>query len=375
MAEKLTIRAVEAIPVSVEGLRDFRISEGRTRRHTSVILRLLTEDETVQGIAEAVCAPPGKPEELPDEIVTALRTIVAPALIGLAVTERNTACARVDAALKERPWTKAAVNVAMHDLQARAAGMPVMDLLGGRVHERVPIIGPVVGIATPDEMARLAAEEVAQGFKAVKIKVGETVRADVDRVAAVREAMAPGVALRVDANDHYQAADAIALIRAIERYDIEHVEQPVARRDILGMQAVTKAVGIPMMTDDMVATPQEAMNVIRLAAADRMKVKVTKHGLDGARTIIEMLAAAGLKAVLGHVFEMGLAAVAEAQLAACVANVALPHEIGSMKPMGADIDILDRDLWPEPGYIEVPDGPGLGVNLDAETLEKLRQDI
>ena len=113
MAEKLTIRAVEAVPVSVEGLRDFRISEGRTRRHTSVILRLLTEDETVQGIAEAVCAPPGKPEELPDEIVTALRTIVAPALIGLAVTERNTACARVDAALKERPWTKAAVNVAV----------------------------------------------------------------------------------------------------------------------------------------------------------------------------------------------------------------------------------------------------------------------
>jgi muconate cycloisomerase len=292
VSDQLTIRAVEAIPVRVTGSRDFRISEGQTRIHTSTILRVLTEDEGIEGIAEVVCAPPGKPEELPQEILAAVRDFVTPALVGVAVTDRNRACARLEASLKERPWTKAAVNVALHDLQAKSLGVPVTDLLGGRVHERIPIIGPVVGINSPQEMARLAAAEVAEGFRAVKIKVGETVAGDIERVAAVREAMGATAALRVDANDHYQAADAIRLIRAIERYDIEHVEQPVARRDVLGMQAVKNAVGVPLMTDDMVATPQEAMNVIRLGAADHMKVKVTKHGLDGARQIIEMLAAA-----------------------------------------------------------------------------------
>lgn len=372
MSERLTIRAVEAIPVQVSGSRDFRISEGRTRIHTSTILRVLTEDEGIEGIAEVVCAPPGKPEELPQEILAAVRDFVTPALVGVAVTDRNLACARLEASLKERPWTKAAANVALHDLQAKALGVPVTDLLGGRVHERIPIIGPVVGINSPQEMARQAAAAVAEGFRAVKIKVGETVAGDIERVAAVREAMGAAAALRVDANDHYQAADAIRLIRAIERYDIEHVEQPVARRDILGMQAVKNAVGVPLMTDDMVATPQEAMNVIRLGAADRMKVKVTKHGLDGARQIIEMLAAAGLKAVLGHVFEMGLAAVAEAQLAACAANLAPPHEIGSMKPLGTDTDILAENLWPVPGFIDLPPGPGLGVRLNVETVARLR---
>ncbi len=372
MSERLKIRAVEAIRVQVAGARDFRISEGRTRTHTSTIVRLLSEDEGIEGIGEIVCAPPGKPEELADEIAAAVRDAVTPALVGVAVADRNLACARVEAALKERPWTKAAVNVALHDLQARALGVPVTDLLGGRVHERVPVIGPVVGIMAPEAMAAQAAAEVAEGFQAIKIKVGETVSSDIARVAAVREAMGAQTALRVDANDHYRAADAIRLIRAIERYDIEHVEQPVARRDILGMREVRNAVGVPLMTDDMVATPLEAMNVIRLGAADRMKVKVTKHGLDGARAIIAMLEAAGLTAVLGHVFEMGLAAVAEAQLAACAANLAAPHEIGSMKPMGTADDVLVEDLWPQPGFIRLPDGPGLGVHLDPERVARLR---
>jgi L-alanine-DL-glutamate epimerase-like enolase superfamily enzyme len=106
------------------------------------------------------------------------------------------------------------------------------------------------------------------------------------------------------------------------------------------------------------------MNVIRLGAADRVKVKVTKHGFDGARAICAMLAAAGLVPVLGHVFELGLAAIAEAQFAACTPGLALPCEIGSMAPMGSAADIVTNALRPEAGFIAVPDGPGLGAAID-----------
>ena len=117
------------------------------------------------------------------------------------------------------------------------------------------------------------------------------------------------------------------------------------------------------------------MNVIRLSAADRVKVKVTKHGLDGARAIIAMLEAAGLVGVLGHVFEMGLAAAAEAHLAAAAAGaLAAPHEIGSLRPMGASADIIVGDLRPEPGFMSVPKGPGLGVELDWAQIAALRAD-
>ncbi len=375
MEQGPSITGIDPVPVRVSGSKDFKISEGKTRIHTSVIVRIKTEDERLEGIGEIVCAPPGKPEELPEEILGALRTVVGPALIGQPSNNRAKCAAIVEAALKGRPWTKAGVNNALFDLQAKMYGTSVSHMLGGRLTENIPVMGTVLGIDAPDAMARMAAATVAEGFKAVKVKIGETIASDIARVAAVREAVGPDIQVRVDANDHYRPADAIRLIRAIERYDIEHVEQPISRRDLLGMVEIRRAVGVPIMTDDMVATPEEAMTVIRLGAADRIKVKVTKHGLDGAKLIADMLAAAGLTPVLGHVFEMGLAAVAEAHLAAAVGNLAGPHEIGSMRPMGADVDIIAEDLRSEPGFLRLPDGPGLGVNLDWERIEKMRAAI
>jgi len=368
------ITAVEAVPVVISGKRAFRISEGATSRHVSVILRLRTDRDGLEGNGEIVSAPPGKPEEFLEEIVGAVNRYVAPALIGVEASNRRLAMARLEATLKGRIWTKAGVNNALHDLGAKALGVPVAQLLGGRLTDTVPTIGPVVGIDAPDAMAAIAAESARAGYTAIKMKIGETIAADVARVAAVREAIGPAVRLRVDANDHYRPADAIQVIRAIERYDIEHVEQPIPRGDFLGLVEVRRGTGIKLMTDDAVATPQDAMTVARLGAADRVKVKGTKHGLDGAQTIIAMLEAAGIACVLGHVFECGLAAVAEAQLAACARNLVTPHEIGSMQPMGVMSDILVGNLRPQAGFIRLPDGPGLGVELDWPAIERQRAD-
>ena len=150
------------------------------------------------------------------------------------------------------------------------------------------------------------------------------------------------------------------------------MEQPLPRHDLLGMAEVRRKVGVPLMTDDAVATPQDAAAVIRLGAADRVKVKVTKHGLDGARLLVGMLEAAGIGCVLGHVFEMGLAAAAEAQLALTAPNLCPPHEIGSLQPLGVTADIVTADLQPRRGEIRPPIGPGLGVALDPARLEEWR---
>ena len=188
---------------------------------------------------------------------------------------------------------------------------------------------------------------------------------------AVREAVGPDVALRVDANDHYRPADAIRLIRAIERFAPEHVEQPIPRGDLLGLAAVQAAVGVPLMTDDAVATIEDAVAVVRLGAAQRVKVKVTKHGLTGAMAIIRLLEGAGIACVLGHVFEMGLAAAAEAHLGLAAGNLVFPCEIGSLRPMGSSADIITDELFAEPGILRLPGGPGLGVTLDHAAVRRL----
>jgi L-alanine-DL-glutamate epimerase-like enolase superfamily enzyme len=374
MSGDAKITAVEAIPVAVIGQRAFRISEGETKRHISVLLRLRTDRDDLEGNAEIVSAPPGKPEEIMDEILGAVRHFVAPALIGLGTGQRRLAMGRVNQALKGRIWTKAGVNNALYDLQAKSIGQPVAALLGGQVTDRIPVIGPVIGINTPEAMATEAATQAKAGVNAIKIKIGETPEADIARVKEVRAAIPATLQLRVDANDHYRPSDAIRLIRAIERYDIEHVEQPLPRGDLLGMAEVRRAIGVPLMTDDMVATPEDAATVMRLGAADRVKVKVSKHGLDGAQRIIFMLEAGGIACVVGHVFQMGLARLAEAQLAACLDNVKLPHEMGSMRPMGVTSDILKDELEPTPGFLRLPQGHGLGARIDWDMVEQLRVD-
>ena len=220
-------------------------------------------------------------------------------------------------------------------------------------------------------MAAVAVEQAKQGCSTIKLKIGATIPRDRARVQAVRDSVGPDVALRVDANDHYRSAAAIRLIRAIERFDPEHVEQPIPRGDLLGLAAVQAAVGVPIMTDDSVATIEDAVTVIRLAAAQRVKVKVTKHGLTGATAIIRMLEAAGIGCVLGHVFEMGLAATAEAHLGVTAGNLLFPCEIGSLRPMRSTADIITDDIFPEPGILRILEGPGLGVTLDFEAVRSL----
>ena len=149
----------------IEGAREFRISEGATRVHVSVVLRLRTDVDGLEGNAEVVSAPPGKPEEFLEEIVGAIERYVAPALVGVPVRERGRAVQAVAKALKGRVWTKAAVTNALYDLHAKAIGVPVADLLGGRAAARVPVIGPVVGIMAPDAMAKEAATQSAAGYR------------------------------------------------------------------------------------------------------------------------------------------------------------------------------------------------------------------
>ena len=370
------IIGVEAIPIEIRGEREFAISEGQTRTHRSVIVRIITNEPNIDGVAEIVCAPPGKPEEIQHEICGALKAIADSALVGVSAENTQTAQRIINERIKGKVWTKGGLNVALSDLRAKALGVSCMSMLG--VHgkdAKVPVIGTVIGIMHPDQMADRARELLDRGFDTLKIKVGKDVSSDFERVRCVREAVGDSVNIRVDANDHYSPEEAITFINKIEHLNVEHVEQPISRYDILGMREIKKSVHVPLMTDDMVSTPFDAMNVIRLDAADRVKVKVTKHGLDGAIQIISMLSSAGKRAVLGHVFETGLAAVAEAHLAMLFPDIVGPHEIGSMEPLGVADKLLRESPYCNQGYITIPEGVGIGVSVDWEQVENYKVNL
>ncbi len=256
---------------------------------------------------------------------------------------------------------KAAMDVALHDLAARRAGIPLPRLLGAEPAGpwRVPT-DVTVSAGEADALAATAEARLGDGFTVLKLKVGTDAAHDVARVAAVRAA-APGARIRVDANQGWIPAEAIAVIEEMEdaRLDVEFVEQPVSRYDLEGLAQVTEAVATPVMADEAVFGPRDLAAVIDRRAADLVNVKLAKCGrLEVARALLERAAAAGLGTIVGSMMEGPIGVGAAASLVAALGT--------------SNTSDLDAAWWAtespvrggasyDGGTLVLPDAPGLGV--------------
>ena len=304
--------------------------------------------------------------ESSDGIVAALRDYLAPLVVGRPLRERAAAIGSFDRALAGNPAAKAVLDIALHDLAARAAGVPLYRWLGGRRAERVAgseclFYGPA------DGAARQAQAYVADGLRILKVRVGlEPFVLDVERLRAVREAVGPDVRLAVDANQAWTVKEAIRRIHALERFGLDCVEQPVAAHDLGGMAEVARAVDTPLMADESLYCMEDAMTLVRLNAVGYFHVKLVKAGgLHRARQLIALAEAARLQYIVGQMNE-GLLATAAA------AHLALASTPKYTELYGTDGIVAD----PTPGHVYeggllvVPDGPGLGVVPDERRLTR-----
>jgi muconate cycloisomerase len=295
---------------------------------------------------------------------------LAPALAGLDAFNLRRALAVMDERVEGRLEAKAAVEMALCDLKARALGVPVHSLLGGRVKERITL-NAWIGTVPPAQAAAEARDWQARGFVTAKIKIEGADPEGLARVAAVREAVGEAFALRVDFNESLPAADAVAYIRRLEPFRLTLVEQPVPREDIGGLAAIRRAIGIPLMADESVTGPASLVEIIRVGAADIVKVKVMKQGgLLRTLAMVETAAAAGLGVVIGHGFGLTLSTLAEATLAAVHPAVLDGCEaVGPLKMAG---DVVTSPAVLEGGVLALPERPGLGADVDPAALARYR---
>jgi o-succinylbenzoate synthase len=256
---------------------------------------------------------------------------------------------------------KAAMDVALHDLAARQAGVSLAAFLGGSTGaQRVPT-DVTVSAGEPDELAATATKRTAEGFTVLKLKVGTDAAHDVARVRAVREA-APEARIRVDANQGWTPDQAIAVIRAMEDagLDVEFVEQPVERHDVRGLATVTAAVDTPVMADESVFGLRDLAAVIDLRAADLVNVKLAKcGGLGVARDLLERTRTAGMGTIVGSMMEGPIGVGAAAAL---VAAVGTSHVSDLDAAWWASASPVVGGATYDAGVIVLPGTPGLGID-------------
>lgn len=310
--------------------------------------------------------------------VALIREVLAPLVVGADPFDSEWISRRLERAAFGNSFARAALEMALLDLQGQTLKVPLYKLLGGRdrpagLGRMQYVLGGETGIRLKfvigAEPAAVAAERaramVGKGWRAIKVKVGRNPPADAERLRAVRDAVGPGVFLSVDANGGYTVEQAAWAARQFEAAGVSLFEQPTRRGDHLSMAEVRSRSPIPVMADESVFTLQDALDIIRHRAADVLSLYPGKHG--GVRATLAIAAAAeaaGVVCTIGSNLEREVATSAMAHVAAACPNVVCERFPGDLiGPLYFEKPLTSAPLRYGADRLFVPDGPGLGVVL------------
>lgn len=308
-----------------------------------------------------------------------IENYLAPAVIGVETANLVELHARMDAAIRGYPYSKAAVEFAVYDLAGRWLDVPVYTLLGGKARERVPVTHSI-GLISIDEARSEVAKIVAEGIRTIKVKIGVDPERDVAMVSAVREVAGEGVEICVDANEGYKTpGEAVQTVRRMEKNRLKYVEQPVM--GIERIAEVGRRIDAPVMADESAWNAHDSIQIIQNGGIQIVSIYTTKAGgLLKAMEVGAVCRAAGILCNVNGSIETGIGNLANVQLAAaspavtlsCVIPVSTPAEAqhGQIGGIYYKDDLLAEPMGFVDGAIVVPSGPGMGIEVDLKKVEK-----
>jgi muconate cycloisomerase len=367
------IKTIEPIAVSLPLKKPVQMAGETVTRADNVLVRIEAEDGVV-GWGEAASAPMMTGETVAS-MMAALHHM-APALVSRAADDFAGAAAAMDAQIYGNTGAKAAVDIALHDLVGRAAGQPVYALLGGRRRSRIAVLA-VVGSDDAAADLREAQARWTAGYRAFKIKVGfGSWQADAERTRAICSALkqqAKDCLISADANQGFGAADALAYAGAVSGCGLDFLEQPLAAHDLDGLARVAAASGVPLGADEGI---HSAHDIERHHQRGAKGVSLKAIKLGGLRALFE---AGRLCDRLGMRINIscktGESSVASAAaLHAAAAAPAIAWGLTVTSP-GLAEDVAVAPLAVAHGHVEVPDRPGLGIEVDERRVRRCQQEF
>jgi muconate cycloisomerase len=364
----MTIKSVRAEPISGDVHPDLAIisSLGEHLRGQYVLVRV-TDDGGRVGLGEASVTS-GWSGETQAGAIALIQDVLAPLVVSGDPFDTEWLSRRMDRAAFGNSFAKAALEMALLDLQGKILELPVYKLLGGRDSGQQGIrLKFVVGAVQADMAAERARRMVERGWRAIKVKVGrhDHPRVDVERLRAVREAIGPDVWLSVDANGGYTVEQAVWAASRFDKLDVALFEQPTRRGDHVSMAEVRRKSSILVMADESVFTPEDAINVIRHQAVDVLSLYPGKHGgIRATQHIAKLAEAAGIPCTIGSNLEREVATAAMAHVTVCTANIQCERFPGDLiGPVYYQQSLSTEPLHYQADRLWVPEGPGLGVNV------------
>ena len=249
-------------------------------------------------------------------ILGALQDHIIKTVVGRDVDEFEDLMQALNKCIVGNTSAKAAMDMALWDLYGQLYRIPVYKLMGGSRKEIITDI--TISVNDPEEMARDAVDAVRRGYDTLKIKVGAHPELDVARLTAVRQAIGNDTRIRIDANQGWEPKQAVRLLNQMQEkgLDIEFVEQPVKAHDIDGLKYVTERSYVPVLADESVFSPEDAVRIMQTGAADLVNIKLMKcGGLYNALKIVSAAEVYGVECMIGCMLEAKISVNAAVHLA------------------------------------------------------------
>jgi muconate cycloisomerase len=331
-----------------------------------VICRLRADDGSV-GIGEAFVWLP-ETGVSPLQIIDVIEHALGRYLLGESPFRVEQIRHRMDCNVARSEVAKGLLDMACFDLMGQITGRPAVDFMGGACAAKVPLCA-LIPLMDAERMVEMAERFHAQGMQSFRFKLGHDVEGDVRVISRARELLGDAVRLRVDYNQAYSPAEAIRAIRAIEPFGVDVAEQPVRASDFVGMAHVQKRVDTPLMAHEGCFSLQDIITLVELDAVRVVGINSERPGgVTNALRAIAYAEQRGLGVVL-HNQPLGIASAMQVHVAAARFH-SLGHAIELFGHVMLEDDLIREPLVYEDGAVQLPAGPGFGVQLDEEALAK-----
>jgi muconate cycloisomerase len=376
------IRSVEVFPVGVRVKSTFTFasgSAGGAGDEAILIYVKVTDEDGMIGWGE--CRPIRQwSYETPESAVTTLRRYLAPAVIGHAIADRAGLHAKMNAAIGRgtstgQPIAKSAIDMAVHDLLAKRAKLPLREFLGGSRERRdLSISFTITGHTAEDAKAQMLAAQ-AEGYKNFNFKAAVEPRTDIAVASALKAANAEDGFLWSDANQGFDIVGAKLVAGAFEQIGVDVLEQPLPAGRFTGMAELRRATRIPLAVDEASVSPNDFLNYVTAGLVDYLIIKVTRSG--GLWPSLQQIAtaqAAGLPMLVSGLTDGLLTKMAACQLAS-VFGITGPVALNGTQFIEEEALYPAKSEVEGNGRIRLNDAPGIGVEPDATYLKRFAREI
>ena len=368
MSNKLTIREIELYKFSIPLIEPFTTSLGVDESANNVLLKIKTK-EGITGFGE--CSPYMPINGESQDTCFIVGQYFAKALKGKDPLQISACIGMMDKIMYGNSSIKSAFDMALYDIASQHAGKPLYQFIGGKKNKTI-ITDYTVSIGDPQKMAADAVKIKAQGYPAIKIKLGKHGPTDVERIKAIRTAVGNEIPLRIDANQGWTVEEANTTLQALAIFNIQHCEEPIARWNFMQLPKVKKESPIPIMADESCGDEHDAERLIQLNACDMMNIKLGKSGgIFKALKMARMAEAANIHLQVGAMLESRLAMTAFAHYALCSPNIV--HYDFDTALMFSEDPVTGGIIYEKNGVVKVPEVTGLGATIDEGWLKKMER--